>query len=234
MIALHKMAEVFCSFPCPGCGNALEQGTEPNSLCKECREKIRFMTPPFCPGCGGELDGALAVCSKCMREEKRLWPEAVALYGMEGLGRILLHRFKFYNTPELARPLARLAADSLKKAGTEFDVVVPVPLHWTRRFMRGFNQSYLMASLIAEFTGKPCEKMLQRVRMGRVQSRLTREERKKNLLDAFSLKKGANCRNRAILVVDDVMTTGSTLSAASAELLKAGASSVNVFVLARR
>lgn len=234
MISLQKMAEVFCSFPCPGCGNALEQGAEPNSLCKECREKIRFMTPPFCPGCGGELDGALAVCSKCMREEKRLWPEAVSLYGMEGLGRILLHRFKFYNTPELARPLARLAADSLKKAGTEFDVVVPVPLHWTRRFMRGFNQSYLMASLIAEFTGKPCEKILKRVRMGRVQSRLTRAERKKNLLDAFSLKKGANCKNRAILLVDDVMTTGSTLSAASAELLKAGASTVNVFVLARR
>ena len=192
------------------------------------------MTPPFCPGCGGELDGALAICSKCMREEKRPWPEAVSLFGMEGMGRILLHRFKFYNTPELARPLARLAAESLEKARTEFDIIIPVPLHWTRRFMRGFNQSLLMASLIAGFTDKPCEKILRRTRMGRVQSRLTREERKKNLIDAFSLKKGANCKNRAILLVDDVMTTGSTLSAASAELLKAGASAVNVFVLARR
>jgi len=169
-----------------------------------------------------------------MREEKRQWLEAVSLFGMEGMGRILLHRFKFYNTPELARPLARLASEALERARTEFDVIVPVPLHWTRRFMRGFNQSRLMASLISEFTGKPCEGMLARTRMGRIQSRLTREERKKNLIGAFSLKKGANCKKRNILLVDDVMTTGSTLSAASAELLKSGASAVNVFVLARR
>jgi ComF family protein len=166
--------------------------------------------------------------------DKRPWKKAVSLFNMEGHGRSLLHRLKYYNSPDLARPFGELSAKVLRDAGLEPDFVTPTPLHWTRSFRRGFNQAELLCLMISQSSGIPMEKVLVRIKRTKIQSRLNREERKKNLIGAFSVKKEAICKNKSILLVDDVMTTGATLAAATGALLDAGAREVNVFALARR
>lgn len=197
-------------------------------------DKITFVKPPFCPGCGGELDGVLEICRKCLKEEKRPWKKAVSVFRMTGMAQELIHRYKYGNTPEMARPFGKLAAEALIKSGIKIDFIVPTPLHWLRSFLRGFNQASLLAQIVSEETGIPVMEIMKRTKWTRQQARLNRKERKKNLSGAFSVKKQEICKNRSILLLDDVMTTGSTLTAAAAELIKAGASEINVLVLARR
>jgi ComF family protein len=222
-----------CSFPCPSCHDLVSEEGK-NRFCPDCMGKINFVSSPFCPGCGGSLDGALELCGKCLLEDKRPWKKAVALFNMEGHGRILLHRLKYHNCPELARPFGELSAAALRKAELNPDFITPTPLHWTRRFRRGFNQAEILSGIISEASGIPMEKVLKRVKRTQIQSKLKRDERKKNLIGAFSAKKEEICKNKSILLVDDVMTTGATLAAATGALLDAGAKEVFVFALARR
>ena len=221
------------SFPCPVCKvNITENGK--NAFCGDCAPEFLEVLPPFCPGCGGELDGALEVCGKCLKEEKRPWKKAVSIFRMNGAVQELIHRFKYKNTPELARLFGTMSVRKLAQENIKTDIIVPAPLHWMRKFIRGFNQSELLAEVISEKTGIPVSNCLSRIKWTKQQARLNREERKKNLRGAFSIKKPLICKNSSILLIDDVITTGSTLTAATKELLKAGAREVIVLIIARR
>ncbi|MDD3118305.1 MAG: hypothetical protein PHQ27_03935, partial [Victivallales bacterium] len=167
-------------------------------------------------------DTALALCSSCLRETARPWQDAIALFPHRGLGRELIHRFKYRDTPELARTLALLGAEALQAREWHLDCIVPVPLHWTRRWQRGYNQTMLLCERLGAETGVPVREVLCRIRRTKRQARLNRDQRRKNLLAAFSLKKKNFCPEGNILLVDDVLTTGATLSAAAAALLQAG------------
>jgi ComF family protein len=128
---------------------------------------------------------------------------------------------------------AESRGESLKSA--EIDLVAPVPLHWWRKWIRGYNQSEAVARELAEalqVTFAP--RALRRVRWTPQQVQPTREARRENVKDAFQVSKGARLAGKAVLLVDDVMTTGSTLSEAARMLRNAGADRVVVAVLARR
>ena len=219
-------------FPCPGCGTAaVSRG---NVFCSECLTALCGFHGPYCPGCGGDLDTALAVCSRCLHADRHSWDGAVALFPHRGLGRRLIHQFKYRQTPELARAFGLLAAEVLRERGIAPGMIVPVPLHWTRQWWRGFNQTELIGRVLAAETGIPLRPLLRRVRRTRRQASLNREQRRKNLDAAFSISDVKFYCNDSILLVDDVMTTGSTLEAATAVLRRAGAEKVFVMVLARR
>lgn len=220
-------------FPCPLCEDALPE-SGPNLICGDCLDKLRPFSAPACPGCGGALDGVLEFCSLCMREEPRIWSGAVALFPLAGAARHLIHRFKYRDTPEIARSVGYLGAQQLAQSGLLPEIIVPTPLHWTRRLQRGFNQAELFAKMLSHFSGLPVETSLRRVKRTHQQAKLNREQRKKNLSDAFSVKKGANLKKRDILLVDDVMTTGATLHSAAAELAANGAGRIYIMVIARR
>ena len=220
------------SFPCLGCGG--EPLGPPNTLCQDCQSKLGLLKGPYCPGCGAVLDGVLAICGKCLNEGRRPWKGAVALFDMNGEGKELLHRYKYQDCPELARAFGHLAAAVLRERGPAFDMIVPTPLHWTRQWSRGFNQAQLLCERVSAELGVPTVGALRRIRRTKQQAKLKRSERLKNLVGAFSASGGDICKNKAILLVDDVMTTGSTLTAAAEALLAAGASEVNIMVLARR
>ena len=128
---------------------------------------------------------------------------------------------------------ARHVAERLRAVGAH--LVIPVPLHWRRRWSRGFNQSQLLADGIAQRLNLTCEsRWLRRIRHTPHQMNLGATERRANLRGAFGTSSAANLKGKTVLLVDDVLTTGSTASEAARALRLAGASKVVVVVLAHR
>ena len=226
---------LFRIFPaaCPGCGTVSRSGT-PGTLCPECLAKLRFFDPALrCPGCGAENTGTLSLCPQCLAEKPRPWLAALALFPHTGFGRQLIHKFKFADTPELARPFAALAAPLLDELPRPPDLIIPIPLQPIRAIRRSYNQSALLAELIAHARGIPLSTALKRRIAFTHQSALGRRERHTTLKNAFRIAGHPDLAGKHILLVDDVMTTGSTLDAAARLLLASGADSLSILVIAR-
>lgn len=234
MYALFKkLLKHIYSFPCPACKENASTNNI-NALCCDCMDSIDTIYPPLCAGCGGPHDGFLELCGKCLKADERPWDKALAVFNMRGFGKKIIHSYKYSKRVELSRPLGVMAANRLKESGIEPDFIVPIPLHWSRYFMRGYNQSELVGKVISEQTGIPMKKFLVRSKRTKQQAKLDRKQREKNLMGAFSVKKNEFLKKRTILLIDDVITTGSTLTAATKVLLDEGADKVDILVLARR
>ena len=217
-------------FPCPVCGG---DGAGCNDFCPECLARFRKFSAPRCPGCGGTVDGILAQCSNCVLEPMRPWRYAVTCFAYDRFGREAIHKFKFGDSPEMARPFSRLAATEMRNCREPVDLMTAIPLHWTRYWSRGYNQSVLYAELCAAELGVPFRQVLRRTRPTPHQADLPRKERLKNLKGAFALRRGADIKGLHVWLADDVFTTGATLHEAAKILLKAGAADVRVLTLAR-
>ncbi|MFB3829702.1 MAG: ComF family protein [Bryobacteraceae bacterium] len=168
-------------------------------------------------------------CGLC-RAGQRGFDEAFCFGFYEGALRSLIHLFKYAAMRPLARPLANLLMAALPR-DRRFDAVVPMPLHWRRRWQRGFNQSELLARQVARRTGIPLRRLARRARGTAPQAGLSNSARRRNVAGAFRGRAGA--RGLDLLLVDDVMTTGSTASACALALRRAGARSVTLLTLAR-
>jgi ComF family protein len=151
----------------------------------------------------------------------------------EGTLRKLIHVFKFEGVRTLQRPLGSLLAQVLPRE-MSFDAIVPMPLHWRRRWERGFNQSELLAREIARRWQTPVQNPVRRRKATAPQAGLTSSQRRKNVQGAFEAKQGCRLDRMHILLIDDVLTTGATASACARALKRAGASRVTFLSLARR
>lgn len=174
---------------------------------------------------------AAGTCGPCAtRRPAFSYARSAGLY--EGVLREALHAFKFAGKTALARVLADLAIEQCGEALPILpEVVVPVPLHRSRQRERGFNQSALLAARIARGLAVPCSAYLLRRRPTRAQSDLSAAERRANVRDAFVASGGV--AGRHVLVVDDVLTTGATVSECAHALLGAGAVTAGVVTVAR-
>jgi len=147
-----------------------------------------------------------------------------------------IHDFKYRRQPGLGRGLGRLITDN-NYAGIDpegFDIVIPVPLHVRRLRERGFNQSLLLARTVATACGIPVDFLsLRRVRDTPPQTLMGRKERQANIRGAFAVVRRDRLRDRQVLLIDDVYTTGSTLAECARALLDGGAARVGVLTLAR-
>jgi ComF family protein len=219
---------------CLACRAAI---AETDALCPVCWGRMGFIERPYCDRLGTpfEHDVGEGVLSARAVENPPAFHRARAVARFEdGPARRLVHRLKYSDRGELARPMgawmARAGADLLIDA----DAIAPIPLHFGRLWMRKFNQAASLAREIARRTGKPCETdLLARVKATRSQVGLTREQRADNVQGAFRCGEAARARGRRIVLVDDVMTSGATANAAARALLRAGATRVDVLVFAR-
>lgn len=228
---------------CQACGAAFRGGDPrgPESgrlLCADCRELLAPRLAGFCPGCGLTFADARAepyLCGPC-RSAPRPWRNFAWHGPYEGLLGELLRTFKFNSRLGLARLLGALAREAWERAeavGPAPDLAVPVPLHPRRLAERGYNQSLLLARGLAALPGLALDPAaLVRTRDTPPQARLAGAERRENIRGAFAADP-ARVDGRGALLVDDVMTTGGTLEEACLALLRAGARSVDVLVLAR-
>jgi ComF family protein len=159
--------------------------------------------------------------------------DAVYTYGSyEGSLRRLIHLFKYEKIHTLAKPLSRFLAQVLPREES-FDAIVPMPLHWRRRWERGFNQSEILARAIGRVWNVPVRNAARRVKATVPQAGLTNAKRRANVAQAFVEKRNAGLEGTRVLLVDDVLTTGATAAACARVLKRAGAKHVALLAVAR-
>ena len=220
---------------CPECSVLVaEQGT----LCAECWQRVGFLGDPLCSRCGYPFPydmGAQALCGECIRMEPQ-FSMARAVCRYDATSSRLVTGLKYADKTQLVGTygawMARAGAELLAQA----EVIVPVPLHRWRLLTRRYNQSALLAYALGRQSGVPVlPDALVRTRYTTPQAGLTQEQRRKNVKGAFlaNARKVEALRGKKVLLVDDVMTTGSTIHACTKALLKAGTGNVYVLTLAR-
>ena len=241
MLALAKinplpaLGSLFYPAACVVCAGEVER---PEYLCEVCRGRAPRITAPFCAKCSEPFSGAITQTFSCANCAHRIlhFDSAVAAYRSRGLVRKLVHEFKYARLRHLRHPLAQWLGETMsdpRLRGARFDLIVPVPLHPARERERGFNQATLLAELLARQVDVPLRDVLERIRYTTTQTAYDRAERMENLHDAFRLRKKMNVRELRVLLIDDVLTTGSTLSECARVLKEAGAISVHAATAAR-
>ena len=209
------------------------------AFCTPCTNGLLCDSQPSCPRCAASVGPFVNLqdgCTHC-REAGFAFTRAFRLGLYENLLRDAILRLKHHTGEMLAEHLAELWASRIVAAvrAIGIDVVIPIPLHWFHRWRRGYNQSESLACSLAAALGVPCRpRWLRRARMTRKQHHCqSREERRENVRGAFLTRHAASVRGKHILLVDDVMTTGSTAHEAARPLRAAGAAQITVAVLAR-
>jgi ComF family protein len=209
-----------------------------HGLCNDCRRSVSFDPFPACPSCAanvGPHTDTTHGCGTC-RSLSLGFEGAIRLGPYDGRLREAILRMKDAAGEGLAEALGRVFADvACARWRTEsIGLVAPVPLHWRRRWARGYNQSAAVARELATQLGTEfAPHALKRIRHTPRQVGASAMARRENVRGAFRANSGARLANQTVLLVDDVMTTGSTLAEAAKTLKDAGARRVLVAVLAR-
>jgi ComF family protein len=207
-------------------------------LCEGCCSSFIQITSPLCPVCGRPFATGTEsdhVCEDCLRK-RPFFEKTRAPYLYEGSLLNAIHEFKYAEKTYLATPLGLLLSSFAKTwlHGHRNLLVMPVPLHPKRLRERGFNQSLLLAEKVAMTLDARLDfSSLKRIRYTQPQTGLGSEERKKNVRKAFGVSNPDAVKGRAVVLVDDVATTGSTLNECARTLRRAGCRRVFCLVLAR-
>jgi len=211
-------------------------------LCPECFDDCRPIAPPLCSQCGRMYTSRIVgdhLCGDCI-EVTKPFRKARAWGAHEGALLRVIHSFKYHHQTFLARPLGILLYDAFQAHwhSDDIDVIIPVPLHPKRLRQRGFNQSRLLighwpSDADGATVGRPTSDWLIRTRWTRSQTGLRRKERQANMRGAFALQGRPPLASKQVLLVDDVYTTGATVTECARVLLAGGARRVDVLTLAR-
>ena len=215
-----------CQLPlaCPGWG-----------ICSRCAGSLP-QPPPCCSCCGLPALSGKLLCGRCLQKQPE-WDRLTFVTDYLPPLSKLIHQLKFNGSPSLAPALARLLLLRVLAARREDkislpDIILSVPLHHTRAWRRGYNQSALIATPLAHWLGREYfPSAIKRIRSSPAQSRLTARQRKKNLKGIFRVE--IPVAGRHIVVVDDVVTTGSTVAEIARMLKRQGAATVQVWCLCR-
>lgn len=224
---------------CMKCGKIL---SERNGLCPQCFNQIRFVSAPLCACCGRPFTEETAIlgsgkqlCATCLQQKRPLFALRRFAFIYDDNSKNLILKFKFADKTIYATALG----DMLWRAGHDIwaeepDMIIPVPIHRRRLLERRYNQSALLARHLAQRTGIETDYFaLQRVRYTVPQVQLSGSARRNNLKHAFAVVEPQKIKDRKIVLIDDVETTGSTLIECAKVLKKAGAQKIYALTLAR-
>jgi ComF family protein len=221
---------------CGFCGTLLEQGQR--LACETCRVALTTDPHAACPRCAGTIGPFVHLehgrCTRC-RPDAFQFEQAMRLGPYDGLLRESILRMKLRAGEMLAELLGMIWAEKMvsRLRPLAGDMVIPVPLHWRRRLSRGYNQSEILARALADHLQVPYRsRWLRRIRATPQQTQQTPTGRRDNVRGAFKCRSHPALRGRTVVLVDDVLTTGSTCSEAARALRGAGATRVIVAVLA--
>ena len=234
-----RLQSVLTALYPPQCLSCGVETADEFSLCGACWREMPFISGLTCDSCGtplpGESGGEEQHCDACLAAPPP-WQRGRAACRYDGTARRMILALKHGDRTDLVPAMARWMRPHVAPLLESDTVMAPVPLHPRRLFFRRFNQSALLTRRLARDLGVPDgPDLLKRVRATRVQEGMTRPERQENQRGAIAVSNNRRSfiEGRAVLLIDDVMTTGATLGACAEACLAAGAARVDVAVLAR-
>jgi ComF family protein len=227
-----------------------------NSITLQLNKLFSFLLPKICPGCNKAIDApAKYICDSCISKIRSVSCErleheykrdflsdqyirafsALFIFEKEKELQSIIHTLKYRNKFLIGIELGKMLAErrGSEISGWNIDVVVPIPLHRIKQNERGYNQSYYLSKGLSGKTGlKINTKVIKRIKYTESQTKIKRADRKKNIRNAFKVIKKTDIKGLNILLVDDLITTGSTANECAKKLLQAGAASVYLAAIA--
>ena len=232
---LHALLDVILPPICHICHSHIPNAGRLH-ICQSCLDRLPLVSSPLCPLCGVPFAGAGGdhCCGACLTYPPH-YDLARSHFLYEGAIRDLIHSFKYNQQTQLRYPLALLALEGVSGLAAHAPhIIVPVPLHRSRLRQRGFNQAVLLGKVLSQQMSLPMlPDALVRTRPTEPQINLSATERRLNVKGAFSVGRTGSVDGKRVLLLDDVMTTGSTMDECARELKKAGAEAVFATAIAR-
>ncbi|WP_232296915.1 ComF family protein [Candidatus Orientia mediorientalis] len=213
----------------------LIQSSLPAGLCSTCWNKINFVTLPFCQKCGKTLPydyGGSIICLKCYYIEPN-YKLARALLIFDKNSKFFIHAFKYYNKPLIAMMIAQLLYIRYQSDILTADYIIPVPIHRFKLLLRGYNQAQVLGKYLSNVANLPMKSnVLIKYKWTKSQTKLAKKDRIKNINGSFKINNPEIIKNKKIILLDDVVTTGTTVNLCSKILKSAGARSIFVLCIA--
>lgn len=235
---IGPLGQTLLSGQCLLCAGPPGDSTLPG-LCSGCMYDLPFMDRQVrCHSCGLGLHSNGEHCGQCLHQPPSFSRSHIPFSYQYPLDKII-HGFKYRRHLASGELLGKLLADYVEHCQESPDwqapdLIIPTPMHWLRRWRRGFNQADLLAGVLAQQLGIPlASKLVRRHKQAPSQQGLSREQRQRNLRNAFTINHPALIAGKRIALVDDVVTTTATARELSRLLRKAGAADVQVWALAR-
>ena len=232
---LNKIIEIFLPPRCIKCGAILAQ----DGLCAECYNELNFISAPYCHKCGHPFEaqntGKKMLCATCSKKKKTPFRYNRSALCYDEASKNLILALKFMDKTENAKVLAKwlnIAGKDIWKEGV--DILVPIPLHYTRLVKRKYNQSALLAKELSKLCHVPVDyTSVIKHKATKPQVAFSGKERIQNVKGVFSVKHQDKIKGKRVVLIDDVMTTGSTLKECALAIKAAGAKSVDTLTVAR-
>lgn len=227
----ETMLQVFFPKICANCGDVCGKAAP---ICEICCQNIGFLEEPLCILCSMPLDGNThGKCSYCADKPSAI-TELAAVFAYNANSQNMILRLKYHDNTINVGDYAQWMYEKGFSLFTNADVIVPVPLHRLRLLSRRYNQSALLARKISEISSKPLEVFaLKKTKYTPPQNSMTAVQRVKNVHESFYVTNSHRVRDRVVILVDDVVTTGATLQACAQALLAAGSREVRALTLGR-